>query len=382
VGGVRRVPRPSTETIYHASPTPVTTLAANWTIQQTTTYVEMTPAVGPGAWGGTLTDLDRVLTATGSGTTALGALITWVVKPDSIAGVVLKIQPTYLSTELPFLEVWTLDGIVWTKRNRIALSSRVRSGETLIVDLTSPVLDAAVVDAMWITLVPSGTETLTWLILHTYGICNADPITPPCPPGTPPSKCDNVTCDVDPTDWVCLPFPDDTGGCPDDCPDGAPGPTPPTDPLLLPPIIVPIAMPDTYLSFLGSVHKVLFHDCPAPQNITMSFGELPSGGSVTVTVQPGLSIQFSATNGGPAVTSQTIAVAGDMEWWVVAGTGYNAYPAAAIPVPNYLPPREITPTISFLFTRQLAGTVWEVAGNLLDILMYFWTTAIKYPEIC
>ena len=157
-------------------------------------------------------------------------------------------------------------------------------------------------------------------------------------------------------------------------------PTP--DPLLLPPIIVPIAMPGSYLTYVGGLKTIIFHQCPAPTNLRMSFGTLPSGGSVTVAVLNAGALQFSATSGGAAITSQTISVAGDMFWWVVAGTGYNAYPAAALPLPNYLPPVEVVPTVTFTFTRQLDGTVWSVAGNLLDILVYFWTTSIEYNELC
>ena len=388
MGGVRRVTRTSYLTVRTAGVSnALPGLVENWTTQETTAYNSALPADSPGAWGGTLTDLDRPFTATGSGHTALGALLTWVYKPDRIAGVQIKVTPTFLTTESPVLELWTLRIATWTKRSRVALTALVRSGESLVLDLTSPVLDADDVDAIWVTLVPTATETLTWTILHCYGVCNTDPVTPACPPNALPSDCDNVTCDVDPTAWECLDFPEDTGGCPEDCggdegdPDPLPIPTPTPDPLLLPPIIVPIAMPRYPFKSGG---KYLYN-CPAPTGIFMKFGTLPGGGSVTVTVLNAHGLRFAsaglaAFSGGPEVTSQTIAAAGDMEWRVTNNSGYDAHGNGV--VLNYLLPSQDIPELTFLFTRQLAGSAWHVAGNLLDILMYFWTYEIAFAEPC
>jgi len=374
MGGVRRVTRTSYLTVHNPPNISVPTLVENWTTQETTAYNSALPADSPAAWGGTLTDLDRPFTATGSGHTALGALLTWVYKPDRIAGVQIKVTPTFLTTESPVLELWTLKSATWTKRSRVALTPLVRSGESLVLDLTSPVLDAVDVDAIWVTLVPTATEALTWTILHCYGVCNTDPVTPACPPNALPSDCDNVTCDVDPTAWECMDFPEDTGGCPEDCPDGGPPiPTPTPDPLTLPPILIQIPM-----ARIGTRTSLgYFYPCPAPTDIVMLFGDLPSGGSVTVTVANSYGILLSATQAGAPITSQTIAAPGAMYWWAVGGFSPTNYPTN-----TNLPPAQITPTIDFFFTRQLAGSAWHVAGNLLDILMYFWTYELRYMQVC
>jgi hypothetical protein len=358
MGGVRRVPRESFGLVWVGGVSSQTqTLVSNWTIQKTTTYNSALPADSPVAWGGTLTALDRSFISTGSGYAALGALITWVNKPDSIAGVVIKIQPTYLSVEIPFLEMWTLDGAVWTKRNRIALSSRVRTGETLVVDFTSTIYAADTVDAIWITLVPSGTETLTWLVLHTYGVCNNDKTTPACPPGTPPEDCDNAECDTDPTTWLA------TAGC---------------TPTLLPGE-VRVEMPQTY-QFI-SLTKRWEHGCPGPTRIRFDFVDLPAGTTVVVDVLDAHGLRFClpgdvAFSGGVEVLTQTISASGTMYWAVTNNSGYDAYPNGINL--NYLPPYDITQYITFRFTRTIDGAV----VNMLEPLVFFWYNGIEYAEPC
>ena len=356
MGGVRRVPRQSTTTTNPASGNSTTALTPNWTIQKTTTYNSALPANAPVAWGGTSTALDRSFISTGSGYAALGALITWVNKPDSIAGVVIKIQPTYLSVEIPFLEMWTLNGAVWTKRNRIALSSRVRTGETLVVDFTSTIYAADTVDAIWITLVPSGTETLTWLVLHTYGVCDADSIVPDCPPGTLPEDCNNTECDTDPTTWLA------TAGC---------------TPTILPIGSVLVRMPTDYAVQPQPDGKYYVAHCPGPTHIVMDFIDVPTNCTVVVTTVDTHGFQFSATIAGAAVTSQTISAAGTLTWFIVAGTGYHSnthdgFPPATIP--DLMPPFQITPYMTFRFERTMNGAL----VNMLEPLSFFWTTSIGY----
>jgi hypothetical protein len=399
MGGVRRVVRESYLVVHTpggSTSAPVAT--ENWTTQETTAYNSALPADSPGAWGGTLANLDRVFTATGGGHTALGVLLTWVHKPDQIAGVQIKVTPTYLVTEAPVVELWTKKSATWTKRHRVALTALVRSGDSLVLDLTFPALDAADVDAMWVTLVPTATEALTWTVLHCYGVCNNDPITNPCPVGTPPEDCADINCDVDPTNWLCLELPEDPGSTEEPDPDGFDDsppagagfppdrvpwkppnqPTPVTDPLLLPPIVVGVPMPTTY--YRGSVNFPYLHDCPDPSSIHMTFGVLPGGGSVHVAVLDSGGLTFSATAGGAAVTSQTIAAPGAMEWWVVAGKGFAS--SSNPTFHDLLPPRSVTPEVTFVFTRRLAGSAWSVAGNMFDILMYFWTVDIGYMVPC
>jgi hypothetical protein len=103
----------------------------------------------------------------------------------------------------------------------------------------------------------------------------------------------------------------------------------------------------------------------------MMFGDLPSGGSVTVTVANAHGITFVEG------VSQVISAPGNMDWNVLTGfvaADINSHPA--------FPPAVLEPTTEFLFTRQLAGSVFAVAGNLLDILTYFWTYDFGYDEVC
>ena len=361
MGGVRRVPRMSNVTTYAPPAISEPVLTANWTIQKTTTYVEVTPATGPVAWGGTLTALDRTMVSTGSGYAALGALITWVHKPDSIAGVVIKIQPTYLTTEIPFLEMWTLDGAVWTKRNRQALSSQVRSGETRVFDLTSTIYAADTVDAIWITLVPSGTETLTWLVLHTYGVCDNDSVTAKCRPGDLPEDCGIIECDADVETWLSV------TSC------GAVSLAPLR-------VLVPMARSNlvqelvtksmTY--YATSVNFRHNHISPNPKYVSMYFPDLIAGTSVTVDVVNSHGIPLAATDIGAAVTSQTISAAGYLEWWVVPGGGFA--PTNNPTLFDNLPPIDLTPDMEFLFTLHVDTTV----VSMLAQLRFSFSNAIGY----
>lgn len=365
MGGVRRVPRQSYRTTFVALTNTVPVLSDNWTTQETTTYNALLPADSPAPWGGTVADLDRAFTAVGSTHTALGALVTFVQKPDQIAGALVKVQATFDPGSACALEVWTLDGATWTKRRRVPIAGLARSGETVILDLTSPVLEADLVDAMWITLAPDiGTETLTWTLLHVYGTCDDDLTFLDCPPATLPEDCDGPECGVDIATWLCLDPPQEPtpGGVPPE-----PNPPPTSPPFVLPPILVPVLNPTT---FVKSGTKY-FHDCPRPTLIVMLFGELPSGGSVTVTVANAHGVLFVEG------TSQTIAAPGTMTWTVLSG--FVAANAGADPS---LPPAAVDATTDFFFTRTLDGSAFAVAGNLLGILTYFWTYNIGYSEVC
>lgn len=361
VGFIRRIARQSFRTTYVAGVSSAPTLQDNWTVQETTTYVPATPANGAAAWGGTVADLDRELTATGSTHAALGALLTFITKPEanslgqrgSFGGVVIKVIPTFAAGSACAIEVWSLKGAAWTKRRRVPLGRLVRSGDTIVLDLTGPVLDTLDVDAYWITLaLDIGTETLTWVACHVYGICPNDPVTPDCPPGTPPADCDAPECGVDVTDWTCQSPPEETD---------------PPDPFVFPPILVKIPNPTSYTHIsLG-----YFHNCPRPTEIRMFFGELPSGGSVKVTVANANGVTFAEG------VEQTIAAPGTMTWTVA--TGFHAQNA---PATQALPPAAEAATTDFLFTRQLSASAFAVAGNLLDILLYFWTYDIAFIEVC
>lgn len=373
MGGVRRIARQSFETVqvFHVSSAP--TLTDNWTTEETTTYNELLPANAPAAWGGTLTNLDRVMTATGSTRTALGALLTFVTKPDQISGAILKVQVTYAVGSACHLELWTKSGSTWTKTRRVSVAPLARSGDTFVLDLTTPIFEAADVDAIWITLAPDlGTETLTWTCLHLYGVCNNDPVTPNCPPGAEPTSCDPIECAMDPITGICLGEPDDTdvgGGDPPTTP-----PTPITDPIPLPPIIVPVAMPTSPVKSGAD----WFQNCPRPTKIIMYFGDIPGGGSVTVTLANAHGLTFTAVLGVPPVIySQTIAAPGTMEWCVSEGFRYFNGPATPA-----LPPARETPTIEFLFTRKMAASNLVAAASMFDILMYWWTVGIAYVEVC
>lgn len=364
VGFIRRISRQSFTTTFVSGSNSYPALTDNWTTQQTATYVPATPAVGAAAYGGTVTDLDRELTATGSGYTIFGLLLTFLHKPPtnslgqagSFGGVIVKVTPTFTAGSTAAFEVWSLKGAVWTKRRRIALAGLVRSGETIVIDATGPVLSTTDVDAYWITLAPDiGTETLTWLAVQVYGICLNDPVTPDCPPGTPPADCDAPECGVDVLTWLCLD------------PPAEPIPAPTPNPFVFPPVLVQVPNPTTYVK--SGINY--FHNCPRPTLIVMHFGLIPGGGSVTVTPKPTNFVTFVEG------ASQTISAAGDMTWTVLSG--FVAANSGSDPA---LPPAVIQATTDFLFTRQLDGTAFAVAGNLLDILMYYWFAEIAYQEVC
>jgi len=364
VGFIRRLARQSYRTTFVLHVNTFPTLQDNWTTQQTTTYDANNPAAGPGVWGGTLTDLDREFTATGSGYTVDGALLTFVQKPEgnslgqsgSLGGLIAKVQPTYPDGSTAAFEVWSLKGTTWTKRRRIPLATVCRSGETVVIDATGPVLADTDVDAYWVTLAPDiGSETLTWLALHVYGICLNDPVTPACPPGTPPEDCEGPECGVDRDSWLCLPPPEE------------PTPAPNPNPFVLPGIPVKIPNPTTYV--FANHHY--FHDCPRPTQIVMLFGEIPDGGSVTVTVANTNGVVFAEG------VQQTIVAPGTMTWTVTSG-----FHAQNAPATSALPPAQEAASTDFLFTRKLDGSAFAVAGNLLDILEFWWTYNIGFQEVC
>ena len=363
IGFIRRLARQSFHTTYVTGVNSAPALTDNWTTEETTTYDAMDPADSPAPWGGTVANLDRDFTLTGSTHAALGLLATFVNKPEaaggvsgSLAGAIVKVIPTFAAGSACALELWTLQGSTWTKRRRVPLGTLVRSGDTIIIDLTGPVLGTSAVDAYWITLAPDiGTETLTWVSCHLYGICPNDPVTPDCPPGTPPEDCGAPECGVDFEDWVCLDPPEE--------------PDPPAvtgTPFAFPPVLVKIPNPTYTHVSLG-----YFHNCPRPTEIRMYFGELPRGGSVKVTVANANGVEFAEG------VEQTISAPGTMTWTVAVGF----HPTNA-PATNALPPAAESPTTDFLFTRQLEASAFAAAGNLLDILTYFWTYDIGYIEVC
>jgi hypothetical protein len=338
-------------------------LGVNWIIQATETYDSDDPAADPVNWGteAELAFLDRQFTATGSQVEHLGMLLTFVgpdAKPTrSFAGAQVKIQPTYDDGTDPYLECWTLLGATWTLRRRIAIAAIARSGDTVVQELIfDPALfasDEAVPDAIWITLNTAVDVSLDWLVCHLYGDCTLDPETP-CPPGTEPGDCGTIDCAAEPEAFECIPIP-------------LPPDLPPLDPFEFPPILVDVLMPTTYANTEG----VWSHPCPGPTGIRMYFGDLPTGGSVTVTIVDAAGLEFFEG------TSQTISAAGVMNWSISAGFGGNDAAIGSGAAAGYLPPREVTHHVRFAFTRSQASPF-----TLLDILLYFWTYDLTYEEAC
>lgn len=333
--------------------------AVNWTTQATTTYDRNNPAQDPMTWGTAVEIgyLDRRFTATGNETTHLGLLATFVNKPDrTFYGAQVKVRPTYTGTANPFLECWTLLGTTWTLRRRVNVRAIARSGDTIVQDLTFDGLRAEDrPDAIWITLDTATDVSLTWLVCHLYGDCTSDPVTPDCPPGVDPEDCNVPECSADPTDFICTPIP-------------LPPDLPPTDPFPFPPILIDIGMPTTYVLEDDGSYS---HACPGPTGIRMTFGELPTGGSVVVTLVDAAGLVFAEG------TQQTISAPGVMNWTISQGYGPlnpNIGSGSAL---GYLPPREVTDHVTFSFTRKAASPF-----TLLDILVYFWTYDLVYEELC
>lgn len=368
IGFVRRLARQSLSSAF----TPA--LADNWTTEETSAYSEVTPAAGAVAWGGTVANLDRDFTKTGSTHTALGALLTFVHKPESnslgqkgsLGGVIVKVTPTYSTGSAAALELWTLAGATWTKRRRVPLATLCRTGETIIVDLTGPILSTDLVDAYWVTMDPDlPGDTLSWVVLHAYGVCLNDPVTPPCPPGTPPEDCGAPECGVDVEDWTCLDPPDETD------------PAPAADPFVLPPIPVKIPFPPARLGCTAG---------QAPFNVLrFTFGEIPTGGSILVTAVAAQGITFVQG------FTQTISAPGDMDWKVLSGFNFTPGPAQVFPTRTAWDPALVvlsfypkvdTSDMVFTFQLQLAGSAFATAGALLDILTYFWTYGFRNDYTC
>jgi hypothetical protein len=68
-----------------------------------------------------------------------------------------------------------------------------------------------------------------------------------------------------------------------------------------------------------------------------------------------------------------------MTWTVLAGFRYKKIGGYRNPA---LPPDAEDATTDFFFTRKLDGTAFEVAGNLLNILLYFWSASLGYEDVC
>lgn len=366
----------------------------NWTVESTTTYNGADPADSPVAWGGDETDLERDFRATTNPETSLGALITFTPNvPDGFGGVLVKVSVTY-TTESPRLELWTHSGSTWTLRRSILVSNIVvgaRSGEAKVYDLLlSSQLDD--VDQVWVTLKPTGAESMDFIALHPYGSCDTDINLPTCENFT--GGCiPEIEC-LDPTTWVTNPDceppePSEVDGSCEDCPFPDPNPE---GTIEFPPFVLDIAgeaaSQYTFISTFGWGYTVV---CGAitpgtrlpAVGFDMIFGDIPTGGSVLVEYIPESTVQFNddasslyAPSTDPAVYSQEISAAGTMVWRIVQGTGFTT-PFGGVQADSIngglFPPPAVVPTYKFRFTPK--GTLNVL--QLFDILAFFWTTEIR-----
>lgn len=335
--GIRRLSR-----FFYNETTGALTTA--WTTQATTTYDSNNPAASPGSWGSTpqVALLDRDLDATGSLTSHLGALITFSSRPDFFWGVIVKVIPTYSTLEDPKLEMWTFDGVTWTKRRRVDMPALVRSGDSVVVDLTlsTPQQD---VQAVWVTLAPTAAETLSWIALHLYGDCEVQIATPDCPAFSTPPDC-SIDCDTLFPDWDCDPE------------DPTP---PPATPFPFPPVTINVPMP--HYTKLGNHYT---DSCPTPNSIFMRFDiRRPTAGvRVSVIFSPGITWSGGLSDPNVVVnspTQQTITGSGTMVWKV--DEGFFMYFTNNAPKGNgYLPPDDVLPFVTFLFTPLGDFTVLDL----------------------
>jgi hypothetical protein len=345
----------------------VITNPENWTTQATETYNETTPAVGPVSWG---TDpekanLDREFDAVGSAKQHLGVLLTFVHRPDTFAGAIVKYQPTYSVGETPFLELWTHDTVEgWTRRRRLAITDLARSGDVVMTQLLTPSeLATTTLDAVWITMAPTAGETMSWLAVHLYGDCDTRLNPPDCNLFSDPPDCAE-DCEALFGSWLCNPddpSPPAWAGLPPlpvPIPNGQPVP-----PFPFPPITVEIPMPTAGWVHVGSGW---FHNCPRPTRIIMYFSLRQPGAKVAITA-----INSPVTFVGGQ--SKTITGSGTLEWVVL--DGFKA--ANSIGAAQSLPPGQITPSITFLFTPIGIDVL-----ALLDWEVFLWTYNTANIEVC
>lgn len=329
----------------------------NWTTQATETYNPALPANAPSSWGSDAEklNLDRDFDATGSTKLHLGLLAVFDISPDFFWGAQVKLQVTYGVTDDPQLEMWTHDPTNgWVKRRKVDVPTLARSGEGTVFDLTLSV-PLAGVDEVWVTLVPTSTETNNWVASHLYGDCNATIVIPDCPLFSDPPDCSLGAPPTSPSppSWTpdLAPIPPEP-----------PVPTPTAFPL--PPLIIPIGMPTTY----QHTNLGWFHVCPGPTKIRMYFS-LRHGSSIRV------SVLESAVRFVQGVT-QTISGSGFLDWTVSHGFTLAATQAAR--GDKFLPPVQLVTDIKFEFTPLLNFSTLD----FFDWESFLWTYDLLYQEVC
>lgn len=347
--------------------------STNWTTQATETYNSALPADSPSSWGTDpeIANLDRDLDKTGSLKQHLGILLTITAGPDVFWGAIVKLQITYGNTDDPQLEMWTHDTPNgWVKRRKLDVNTLARTGDTVIYDLVlaSPF---GGIDQVWITLVPTSTETNNWVVSHLYGDCTAILLPQDCPPLSNPADCG--------LDWPQLP-----GDGPDE-PTLEDPPDIPTD-FPLPPVLVQVANPPTYTGLAstfslapnnsiraylppGPGRKEWTIPCPGALVIRMYFS-IRAGGAVTVEPVNNYIITFNEGS------SQTVTGDNFIDWTVVNGfTPANPHS----PGRKYLFPAAIHPFVTFSFTPHLDFSVLD----FFDWEQFLWTYEIMWnTEIC
>lgn len=370
----------------------------NWTLQKTTTFVVGSPADSPIAWPGTVSDMEQDFRATTGAQTALGALLTFTTIPDGFGGVIVKVATTYGVSDLPRIELWshTVAG-GWVLRRSVLISNLdigARSGEAKIYDLTLST-QLTLVDKFWVTIKPTSTESNTFLAIHPYGSCDIDIVLPTCDSFEggclPEAEC------LDPATWTTdpdcsAPEPSTLDGSDPDGPFPDPNPDA-TVPFEFPPFLLDINGPPASRYAFGQTVPggprgwYVKNNCVGSIENTevgfaMIFGVIPTGGSVLVEYLPSSTLKFSSTADptDPAVFSQTISVAGTMNWRIKSGTGFytpsgsqgaTTDPAGTAAGLFYPPPfYPIQEFYRFRFTPK--GTL--SAFQLFDILAFFWTT--------
>lgn len=336
----------------------------NWTTQATETYDANNPGAAPSSWGTTpeIANLDRDFDKTGSLKQHLGILLTITDAPDNFWGAQAKLQVTYGPTDDPQLELWTHDTTNgWVKRRRLDVPILARSGDTVLFDL---ILGTSLVgvDQVWITLVPTTTETNNWLEMHLYGDCNTPLVTPDCPPLSDPPDC-SLTHDGCP-DGSIPPCPPTQGGT-------YPPPDPPTVPTTfpLPPITVEVlnppvtALPTTITpgQFTHTAAGKWFTPCPGPTRIRMYFS-IRAGGQIVVSV---------LNSGGVLFTqgfSQTVSGDSFIDWTVSSGFHLTTSFSDSLRGP-FLFPRALIPSVTFLFTPSVNFSILD----FFDWEQFLWT---------
>lgn len=307
----------------------------NVELYETSNYDENNPAGTTSPWASPQT-MDQDFTNTTGEHAAEGAKLTFVSFPQDFWGCLVKIKPTYASSENPKLELWTHAGTTWTKRRSITLSDLsvgTRSGEARVFDL---LLDAPVqgVTDVWVTMNPDGTSTNSFLGIQLYGDCATSPDIPPVE--NPPE--------------IEIDWPYENPGTPDD-------PTP-----VFPGFTIKRSMND----YLAAGYDPFSYQALSTVGIGMVFVMTP-GQSIDVTVTSTGGFKFSdATPTGPQseVKTQTRSGSGTLQWYVLKGTGWDFGGAVA---PMYLKDSE---ELTFTFTPK--GDLTAV--QLLDILYWAFTT--------